>query len=128
MKTDTPETDEAWDAVSRTPDGMYDSRVPIMEFALAMSHHSKKMELERDEARQAMRDANRATMDANTRAGMGETLPCNWHPNEDSQWASTCGEMLELTNDGPAENGFKHCPFCGNPISSLPPANENATP
>ena len=47
----TPETDEAWKAVSRTPDGMYDSRVPISAFAYAMSRHSKKMERERDEAR-----------------------------------------------------------------------------
>lgn len=46
----TPETDEAWKAVSRTPDGMYDSRVPISAFAYAMSHHSKKMEMERNAA------------------------------------------------------------------------------
>jgi hypothetical protein len=49
---DTPETDDAWDAVSRTPDGMYDSRVPIRKYAHAMAEHSRKMERERDEARE----------------------------------------------------------------------------
>lgn len=52
----TPETDEAWKAVSRTPDGMYDSRVPISSFAYAMSRHSKKMELERNAAYAKIRD------------------------------------------------------------------------
>lgn len=46
----TPETDEAWEAVSRTPDGMYDSRVPISTYACAMLNHSRKMERERDAA------------------------------------------------------------------------------
>jgi len=46
--TPTPETDDALDAVSRTPDGMYDSRVPISEYAYAMAQHSRKMERERD--------------------------------------------------------------------------------
>ena len=47
------ETAEAWDAVSRTPDGMYDSRVPISQYAYAMAEHSRKMEHERDAARRA---------------------------------------------------------------------------
>lgn len=44
----TPETSEAWSAVSRTPDGMYDSRIPISEYAYAMADHSRKMESQRD--------------------------------------------------------------------------------
>ena len=49
--TPTPETSEAWDAVSRTPDGMYDSSIPMSQFAYAMVDHSRKLERERDEAR-----------------------------------------------------------------------------
>jgi hypothetical protein len=49
-RSSTPESSEAWDAVSRTLDGMYDSRVPISAYAYAMSDHSKKMERERDAA------------------------------------------------------------------------------
>jgi len=45
----TPETKEAWDAVSRLPSGMYDSRVSIRAYATAMSDHSRKMERQRDE-------------------------------------------------------------------------------
>ena len=48
------ETAEAWAAVSRTPDGMYDSRVPISQYAYAMAEHSRKMEHERDAARAAV--------------------------------------------------------------------------
>lgn len=49
MADDTPETSEAWDAVSRMPDGMYDSRVPISAYARAMVEHSRKMERQRDQ-------------------------------------------------------------------------------
>jgi hypothetical protein len=62
-RSSTPESSEAWDAVSRTPDGMYDSRVPISAYAYAMSDHSKKMERQRDE----LRDAVRAYRDAKGR-------------------------------------------------------------
>ena len=42
---------------------MYDSRVPISAYAYAMSDHSKKMERQRDE----LRDAVRAYRDAKGR-------------------------------------------------------------
>lgn len=47
--TDTPETSEAWAAVSRTPNGMYDSSIAMRQFAFAMCDHSEKMERERDQ-------------------------------------------------------------------------------
>jgi hypothetical protein len=50
----TPETDEAWKTVSRTPDGMYDSRVPIKEYAYAMSNHAKDLERRLTVAREAL--------------------------------------------------------------------------
>jgi len=50
----TPETKEAWDSVSRLPDGMYDSRVSIGAYAMAMSDHSKKMERQRDGLMEAL--------------------------------------------------------------------------
>lgn len=55
--TPTPETSEAWDAVSRTPDGKYDSSVPMREFAYAMADHSRKLERERDEALKSLSEA-----------------------------------------------------------------------
>ena len=50
----TPETEEAWDAVSRLPSGMYDSRVSILAYATAMSDYSRKMERQRDELLEAL--------------------------------------------------------------------------
>ena len=50
----TPETKEAWDAVSRLPSGMHDSRVSIWAYVTAMSDHSRKMERQRDELLEAI--------------------------------------------------------------------------
>lgn len=47
--SDTPETDGAWGAVSRTPDGLYDSQTPASDCAIAMYKHSRKMERQRNE-------------------------------------------------------------------------------
>ena len=52
-----PETEEAWDAVSRLPSGMYDSRVSILAYATAMSDHSRKMERQRDEWKSIAKEA-----------------------------------------------------------------------
>lgn len=45
----TPETDEAWDSVSRTPNGSYDSQTPISNYAFTMAEHSRKMEKQRND-------------------------------------------------------------------------------
>ncbi len=50
----TPETDAAWDAVSRTPSGMYDPTIPYSSYAHAMANLAKKLERQRDEARDAL--------------------------------------------------------------------------
>lgn len=101
MNSDTPETDtNAFADFERGGD------VVLADFA-------RKLERERDGVRQALRAANRATMDANTRAGMGETLACAWQENDGGQWATDCGQIFEFTwLDGPTENQFKFCPFC----------------
>jgi hypothetical protein len=44
--SDTPRTDEAWNAVSRTPDGRYTTDVPLRQLAFAMCVHSKQLERE----------------------------------------------------------------------------------
>jgi seryl-tRNA synthetase len=56
--SDTPRTDEAWNAVSRTPDGRYATDVPLRQLASVMCEHSKQLEREladmtkqRDEAK-----------------------------------------------------------------------------
>jgi hypothetical protein len=53
-KRPTPETDAAWDAVSHAPSGMYYSTIPYSDYAHAMADLAKKLERERDEARDAL--------------------------------------------------------------------------
>lgn len=38
---------------------------------------------------------------------------CVWRFTVDRFWATECGREFEFTNDGPRENGFKACPYCG---------------
>ena len=52
--SETPRTDEAWDAVSRTPDGRYSTGVPLRKYAYAMCEHSKQLERELAAAKQIM--------------------------------------------------------------------------
>jgi len=70
----TPETKEAWDAVSRLPSGMYDSRVSIWAYATAMSDHSRKMERQRDEL---LEIANRAVSELEGNLRCEETCKCS---------------------------------------------------
>jgi hypothetical protein len=41
--------------------------------------------------------------------------PCEWTLDEADYgcWSSGCGHAFEFTTDGPKENGFKFCPYCG---------------
>ena len=38
---------------------------------------------------------------------------CKWTQTPDGQYETSCGQIFEFTNDGPKENGFTHCPYCG---------------
>jgi hypothetical protein len=83
----TPETSEAWAAVSRLPDGMYDSSVPITAYADATLKHSKKMERERDAVAQEAgrslaeimdeRDAAIAALEATRRYSQSASDACH---------------------------------------------------
>lgn len=45
---------------------------------------------------------------------VGETSDrCLWHLTEDHIWQSGCGESFVFCADGPKENSFRHCPYCG---------------
>ena len=36
-----------------------------------------------------------------------------WHLTEDHIWQSGCGQSFVFCADGPKENSFRHCPYCG---------------
>jgi hypothetical protein len=40
---------------------------------------------------------------------------CVWSEDNDV-WQTGCKEEFQFTNDGPKENGFNYCPYCGLPI------------
>ena len=52
-----------------------------------------------------------------------EGLPCcTWFEDADdySAWETSCGNMFQFTDGGPAENHAKFCMYCGKPIESKP--------
>lgn len=38
---------------------------------------------------------------------------CTWTEDEDGPWITGCGHAFEFNTDGPKENGFQHCCYCG---------------
>lgn len=38
---------------------------------------------------------------------------CYWSEDDDGIWQTSCGNAFVFTADGPIENGFKNCPYCG---------------
>lgn len=45
---------------------------------------------------------------------------CRWSPDPDGFWETKCGELFEFTAEGPTENGFHFCPYCGGGLVVLP--------
>ena len=50
---------------------------------------------------------------------------CEWHGDSDGLWGTSCGKAFEFTEDGPEANGFKFCPYCGNPLVEVAYADED---
>ena len=44
---------------------------------------------------------------------------CTWTEDEDGAFETGCGDMFDFTNDGPSENGFKFCPYCGGELATI---------
>lgn len=44
---------------------------------------------------------------------------CEWLEDEGGQWWTDCANVFEFTNDGPQENGFAYCPYCGGRLSPI---------
>ena len=43
--------------------------------------------------------------------------PCTWREDNVCEfWLTTCGEIFVFLADGPAENNFRFCPYCGGAI------------
>ena len=45
--------------------------------------------------------------------------PCLWTPQDgeaDDYWDTACSNSFMFDSDGPSDNRFVFCPFCGRPI------------
>lgn len=38
---------------------------------------------------------------------------CTWTCNLDAFWDTECGEAFWFSTDGPTDNQFRYCPYCG---------------
>lgn len=43
---------------------------------------------------------------------------CHWQEDEEGNWESDCGETFIFTDEGPQENNFCFCPYCGGKMES----------
>ena len=49
---------------------------------------------------------------------------CEWTPDDDGVFDTDCGNRFEFNVGGPAENGCRFCPYCGEPIAECLTQNE----
>jgi len=43
---------------------------------------------------------------------------CVWTNDDDGPWTTDCGQSFEFTTDGPRENKFNYCYFCGRALKA----------
>ena len=43
---------------------------------------------------------------------------CKWAGDLYGTWHTDCGNAHQFMNDGPEENDYKHCPYCGGQLSA----------
>ena len=57
-------------------------------------------------------------------------MTCTWRedlqPDGDVAWETECQNLFVFTTDGPAENHFNYCPYCGDVLLIAPPPSEGA--
>ena len=64
----------------------------------------------------------RITDSDNTKTDMSDTEnTCEWTDGDDEPCHTECGHDFEFNEDGPEENGFKFCPYCGGKRIPTPP-------
>jgi hypothetical protein len=55
-----------------------------------------------------------------------DPVHCLWIETPDAAWQTFCGELFEFTTEGPKENNFTFCPYCGRYIEALRAEQEAA--
>lgn len=49
----------------------------------------------------------------------GPPPTCAWTVDDDGIWNTGCGNAFMFEADGPHENGFKFCPYCGKGMDAV---------
>lgn len=64
-----------------------------------------------------MMETNQANRDIN---------PCVWvkQGGTADYWETNCDHLFQFNDGGPAENEFKFCCYCGNPLEAVEPTEE----
>ena len=55
--------------------------------------------------------------DTNAPKARGRRSDCQWSQDEDGNWKTSCGEMFIFLEDGPKENEFRFCCYCGGALT-----------
>lgn len=47
---------------------------------------------------------------------------CLWSEDSDGTWNPKCGKdhAFQFNDEGPKENGFRYCPYCGRFLAASP--------
>lgn len=51
---------------------------------------------------------------------MRDEPKCEWIDSHEDGWTTDCGNAFVFNDEGPTENGFKFCPYCGKPLEVAP--------
>jgi hypothetical protein len=46
-----------------------------------------------------------------------ENYDCEWNDDDEGMFETECGNAFVFNDGGPADNGFRFCPYCGKPIA-----------
>lgn len=49
---------------------------------------------------------------------------CHWIYDALDVWRTSCGEQFNLEEGTPADNSIRYCPYCGKPVESTKPEEE----
>ena len=85
-------------------------------FGMSVRTADNEVEYIRADLHQAEVDALHAECDRLTSL-VGHDNRCSWYIEDGSDtWWTGCGESAVFYSDGPVENGFKFCPYCGGSV------------
>ena len=44
---------------------------------------------------------------------------CRWTEDDETVWATACGQMWQFNEGGPVENKCQFCPYCGRRLKAV---------